>query len=512
MQAPLLLETFLHFGLAALLGFLIGLERGMLAGGQPQRGLRDFVLIALLGAVSAFMARELGTFWIVIAGFLGALVLLSFGLWETYAHQREQDKGITTEIAALLTFFLGVLVIEGMMVLAIALTIVILAVLTEKEALHALQRRIQRFELEAVLKLLVITFIVLPLLPRVPLSRYLVMPLGTVAEGEEAPAEMTIALKHDQYFEPGQTLLLRDDGGRDVGPVQVTASAGKRLTVSWSAAARLPAGSAVGLVLDLPVLSTLLEAIVPYTVWLLVVLVATISFIGYAAVKLLGSTAGIPLTGIVGGLASSTVTTLSFARRSRETPAGQRAFAVAVILASSVMFPRLLVQISVVNLTLMRHLLVPILAMAGAGLLGAVIAARHGPLTTTDGERLRLENPFRFKVALTFALVLTATLMVTHLALAYLGQGWLPLVSLISGLSDADAVAFSMSEAAGAGRISVDWAGVNVVLGTLANTVTKLLLALTLGHRGLFRRLVPAFAMIVVTGLLTMTWYYGLLR
>jgi uncharacterized membrane protein (DUF4010 family) len=93
--------------------------------------------------------------------------------------------------------------------------------------------------------------------------------------------------------------------------------------------------------------------------------------------------------------------------------------------------------------------------------------------------------------------------MVTHLAIAHLSHVWLPVISFISGLPDADAVAFSMSHAERTGLISANWAGFNVVLGALANTLMKLLLVLMLGHRGLLKHVAWAFLLISVTGIAT---------
>mgnify|MGYP000932916066 CR=1 FL=1 len=91
--------------------------------------------------------------------------------------------------------------------------------------------------------------------------------------------------------------------------------------------------------IDILWLYNILKALNPYKIWLIVVLVSFISLVGYIAVKILGPGAGIGLTGFIGGLASSTVTTVSFAKRSLESPAFNKSFAVAILLASSIMFP-----------------------------------------------------------------------------------------------------------------------------------------------------------------------------
>ena len=97
------------------------------------------------------------------------LVLLLSGFWAIHRDGGGREAGITTEIAAVLTFFLGVLVVLGAMAVSIALAIVILVVLAKKQTLSEFRRHIQRYELEAALKLLIITFIILPVLPREPL-------------------------------------------------------------------------------------------------------------------------------------------------------------------------------------------------------------------------------------------------------------------------------------------------------------------------------------------------------
>src|SRR4030067_2374541 len=99
-----LLTLFLQLGLAAALGFLVGLEREM--GGQknPHGGLRDFVMFALVGAVSGLAATLYDNSWLIFAGFAGVLVLIVSGYWLTILRGGEQDTGITTEMASIITF------------------------------------------------------------------------------------------------------------------------------------------------------------------------------------------------------------------------------------------------------------------------------------------------------------------------------------------------------------------------------------------------------------------------
>ena len=246
----------------------------------------------------------------------------------------------------------------------------------------------------------------------------------------------------------------------------------------------------------------------PYKIWLIVILVSFISFVGYVLVKVFGSSAGIGLTGLVGGLASSTVTTLSFARRSVESPALNQHFMVAILLASTVMFPRLLMQIAVVNQALMMRMVVPIMVMAGTGFAVAVWYFLRSRKESAEAETLTLSNPFSLKSALNFALVFATILMVTRLAITYLGEAWLPVVALVSGLTDADAIAFSVSDAQQDGLISLDWAAFNAVLGAIANTFMKLMLVYSLGDKGLFKKLIGPVVIIGIAGLGSAFLYY----
>lgn len=510
MQDPALLDFLIKFGLAAILGFLIGLEREMTASEQKSTGLRDFVLFALFGAVSAFAAQKLENGWFVLLGLLGVVVLLLSGYWARHRGGGEQDVGITTEIAAVLTFFLGVLVAEEEATLSIALAIIILVVLSKKKALSEFRSHIQRYELEAALKLLVITFIVLPILPNQPLSGYLTLPMGKVISADEATG-VSVELVAGQTYSVGEDVAIYDSRGRSLGTLTVVSTAPDRMTATYEGDyLDQLADTRVRVELGVHFLSTMLGAVVPYKVWLIVVLVSFISFVGYVLVKVLGSGAGTGLTGLVGGLASSTVTTLSFAKRSLETPAWNRYFAVAVILASSVMFPRLIIQIAFVNQALMKNIAVPLCVMGGAGLVVAAFYFFRSKSESTATESLQLANPFSLGSALKFGLIFATTLMVTRLAIRYLGVQWLPVVAIVSGLTDADAIAFSISNDQQARLISLDWASFNLVLGAVSNTFMKLFLVLFLGHRGLFKQLLLAFLVIGATGIVTMFVYYDI--
>ncbi len=513
MEQAELLNLFMGFGLAAALGFIVGLERSRIGEAENRTGLRDFVIVALIGAVSAFVAKSFDNSWLIAVGFFGFLAVLLVAYWAERRKEVE-DTGVTTEAAAIFTFFLGVLTIQGLYALSIALTIVLLAILSQKRALYRFTSEIKAFELEATLKFLIITFIVLPVLPARSLDNLLTYEVGQVASIERSTSELAFVPLEGQVFQAGQSLNLYDDKEL-LGILKIENATEDQVSGRFSKpeSEALSEGTALYTPLAPMFVMHTLAALKPFKVWLIVVLVSFISFIGYILVKVLGSGAGIGLTGLIGGLASSTVTTLSFAKRSKELPAWNQLFAVAILLAASIMFPRLLIQIGVFNQALMRNMALPILVTGAAGVIMAAIFFLRSRKTMAEGgegREMSLDNPFCLKSAITFGLVFATILMATRLAITYLGEAWLPVVAIVSGLTDADAIAFSLSDAQRSGLISLDWAAFNVVLGALSNTFVKLFFVYTLGHRELFKHLLLSILVMGAAGLVTMFLYYDL--
>lgn len=505
-----LVTTFLAFALSAALGLLIGLERGRYVSENTHVGTRDFVFFAVLGATSTYVAMILQISWTIGLGFGGFILLLLSGYWADRRQSDSVDSGITTELAAVLTFYIGALVVADHKIPAIALSILVVAVLSQRETIGSLRTNIKTYELNATLKFLLITFIVLPVLPNSSLDEYLTLEIGELKQIESETRQLTIAPSGAISLDVGEVLQLRDADRESLGEMRVEHFSSEELRGQYSGDMfeSLQLDQALTAKIEIPVVSVMLSAIRPYKVWLIVVLVSFISFVGYVLVKILGARAGIGVTGLIGGLASSTVTTLSFAKRSLEAPAWNRSFAVAVILASSVMFPRLLLQVMVFNSALAQRMAVPLLIMGGTGLLVALFYHLRAGDEASEGAELKLDNPFSLKSAISFGLVFACILMLTRLAITYLGDSWLPLVSLVSGLTDADAIAFSISDAQQDGLIPLDWASFNVVLGAISNTFMKLFLVLALGDRGLFKHLLLAFIVIGSVGIVTMFLYY----
>lgn len=157
------------------------------------------------------------------------------------------------------------------------------------------------------------------------------------------------------------------------------------------------------------------------------------------------------------------------------------------------------------------YMALPIIVMGATGILLAVgFSMQTKKEEELEQLAMQLDNPFCLKSAVTFELIFSCILMLTRLATSYLGDTWLPLVAVVSGLVDADAIAFSLSDAQKAGIISLDWASFNLVLGALSNTVVKLFFVHMLGHRNLLKQVSLSFLVISIVGIVTTFFYYDL--
>jgi uncharacterized membrane protein (DUF4010 family) len=161
------LETLRNFAIALLIGALVGLEREHrkpAQGSSAIPGIRTFTLMALVGAVAAWMSREFATPWILVGATLGVAATIVAG-YVVQARRDPESIGLTTELAGLAVCLLGALTVIGSASLAVALAIVVSALLAFKQPIHSLARKLGPDDIYAVLKLLIATFIVLPVLP-----------------------------------------------------------------------------------------------------------------------------------------------------------------------------------------------------------------------------------------------------------------------------------------------------------------------------------------------------------
>lgn len=241
----------------------------------------------------------------------------------------------------------------------------------------------------------------------------------------------------------------------------------------------------------------------PYAIWWLVVLIAGISFVGYFAMKLLGPGRGIPLTGLFGGLTSSTATTLSFARMGRRQHSLVPILASGIAVAAATMFPRILLEVAVVNPGLLRELAPAVTTVTLLMLIGAALLwwRSTGPVASAEVE---LKNPFEISPALQFGALLVAVLLLAEAARQWFGDTGVFVLAALSGLTDVDAITLSMARMA-RGDLAPESAVGAILLAAAVNTAVKVVLAALLGHIGMAIRLAAVFAPALAGG--GLVWY-----
>jgi uncharacterized membrane protein (DUF4010 family) len=240
------------------------------------------------------------------------------------------------------------------------------------------------------------------------------------------------------------------------------------------------------------------DALNPYKLWLLVILISSLSLVGYVASRWLGAGRGTVLTGITGGLVSSTAVTLSFARRSRDEPRAAPALACGILLAWAVMFGRVLVMVLAVNADLLVQLLVPFAAMAVLALAAAWLLYRRGG-NSADADDVPLKNPFSLRAAAQFAVLFAAVLLLVKVTQAYLPGGGVYVLAALAGLTDVDAITLSMAEYAKANPATV--AATALVIAAISNTLVKCGMVASLGGKALRRPVLLATGSIVLVGI-----------
>jgi uncharacterized membrane protein (DUF4010 family) len=237
----------------------------------------------------------------------------------------------------------------------------------------------------------------------------------------------------------------------------------------------------------------------PFQIWLMVVFISGISFLGYVLIKLTGSQNGIGATGVLGGLVSSTAVTLSFARRSIKESKVVLALAVGISAAWAIMFGRIMFQIAVIHAELLSLAWLPLVA---TGLAGFLFAAYLVMSQRSAGRgRVKFSNPFDLGEALRFGLLYAFILVLARSAQLYLGSQGVLLSSFVSGLADVNAITISLAQLSRDGVVSLQVAAQGVVVAAMTNTLFKGLLVYRLGSPSLRRALTPGLVAMLVVGI-----------
>lgn len=410
-----------NFLIALLLGALVGIEREKHRRDEHPNsfgGLRTYILFAQAGAVSAWLSIHLQSPWLfVITVLVVALAVLTAYILEN--RHSPTALGLTSEISAVTVCLLGGAIMFGYAELAVMLGILTSAILTFKQPLHGLVSKIDTDDLYAGLKLLIASFIILPLLP-------------------------------NDTIDPWQALN-------------------------------------------------------PYKLWLLVILISSMSLLGYVAVRWLGAAHGAVVTGISGGLASSTAVTLSFARSSKieSDPLAADNQACGVLLAWLVMFIRVLVTISIVYQPLLTRLWLPFCVMAGATAIMAALYYWHGSrrYQAPQQSAVKVTNPFSLVAAIKFGALFAVILLLVKLTEQYAAAEGLYLLAAVAGMTDVDAITLSMAEYAEQSAAALTVAASAITVAALSNTLVKCGLVYAVGGRALAHKLAMATLVILALGI-----------
>lgn len=414
-----------NFLIALLLGALVGIEREKhKTSDHPQSfaGIRTYILFAQFGAVSAWLSLYLQTSWLFIAALLVVAVIV---ICAYYLENREktQMRGLVSELSAITVCLLGGAVMYGFAEMAVSLAILTSAILAFRDPLHSLVGKIGTDDLYAGLKLLIASFIVLPLLPNTTVD-------------------------------------------------------------PW-------------------------QALNPYKLWLLVILISALSLVGYLAVRTLGSVKGTAIMALTGGLVSSTAVTLSFARSSKlepDTLAANR-YAAGILLSWLVMLIRVLVIVAAVSVSLMQVLLWPVLGIAAltAVLAGVFFIYGRAPDNAQTGSAMTVTNPFSLWSAIQFALLFALVLLLVKFVEHYApGQGLYWLAGL-AGLTDVDAISLSLADYANRSQ-AMSFAAIGIGIAIVSNSVVKTAMTLVFGSKALARRLALAMVALTLPSVALFSW------
>jgi len=390
-------QTTIKLAIALLLGAIIGLERGWDAReqkvGERIAGIRTFSLVGLLGGIAAILAESI-TVWVLPVMLLSVVTIGIVAYSERLDYIR--NFSITGLIGLILTFCYGVVALAVDPVIAVAAAVVTAIILDSKEEIHAMVGRLKANELDAALKLLVISVVMLPLLP-------------------------------DQKMGPG-------------------------------------------------------EVINPREIWWMVVMIASISFIGYFAMRVAGTRRGILFTSLFAGLSSSTALTLHYAKQATKSPEVTPLFAAGILIACGTMFPRILIYCWVINADLLPMLALPIIAMTLLLYIPAFIIWRKHAQRLSVSQPSLNQNPLDLSSALIFGMLLVAILLLGEFLKSTMGDTGIYLLAATSGIADIDAITLSLTRMTNNSLI-METAVQGIVIAAAVNNLVKTGITWVIGTR-----------------------------
>lgn len=397
--------------LALGVGLIVGLQREWVS--HKVAGIRSFALISVSGALAGLLVPALGG-WGVAAGFLAVAAILIQGR-VSKCRDDELDPGLTTELAALAVYLVGVFLATGPTAPALVAGGVVAVLLQWKEPIHGFVDRIGEKDLRAIFQIVLIALVILPVLP-----------------------------------------------DEDYGPYRV---------------------------------------LNPFEIWMLVVLICGLSLAGYIGYKFLGPRTGAVVGGVFGGVISSTAATVSYSRRTRHAPERSPLAALVLMIASTIVFIRVILEVALVAPGALWGLAPPLIVMTGWMTLISVVLFFWMGSVKSPGESKELdEDPSDLVAAVSFGALYALVLFGVAWAKEMFGDRGMMVVAVLSGLTDMDAITLSTARFVQEGRVTVETGWRMILVGAMSNLVFKAGVAAVLGAPRLFARLAALFALSMAGG------------
>lgn len=411
-----------------LVGFFIAILLGALIGLQREREQHRTKIIRFAGFRTFVLISLLGSiiayFSINIFNNFSLVIVGLSGIFilalSSYivTYFKYKDTTATTEISSVLVFILGVMCVSGFLKEAVVIGIIVMALLTFRESLHHFAERINQKELTAIVNFAILSLVIFPFLPNKNYSL------------------LDIPLLRD--------ILLSFNISRDF-------------------------------LMNLNVFN-------PHLIWFVIILVAGIGLGGYILVKFFGTKKGYYLTGLVGGVASSTAVNFSMSKESKQKKKYIKILVLTAIIATSVSFIRVFAEVCIINSGLAGRLILPLGLMGLSGFLISAVLL-FGKKQTTNIKDIEVKQPFAIKPAIKFGLFFGLILFVSKIALILAGSKGVYFASVLSGLADVDVIVLTMSSLSKIGEISSQIAITSIILAVSANVLAKSGIAWIFGYK-----------------------------
>ena len=232
----------------------------------------------------------------------------------------------------------------------------------------------------------------------------------------------------------------------------------------------------------------------------MVLFIGGIGLVGFVATRLFGAGHGLVVTGLVGGLASSTAVTFTMARRAKENPALVCSCALAIVGASCVMLVRVLIAATLLFPALGVRIGAALVVMFAVSLLAAWPLMRGARAESKASAAVDVKNPFELKSAFVFGLAFAVVILLSKFLRATFGDSALYLAALVAGLTDVDAITLSTANLAKDG-LSLSLAAGVILTACLSNTFVKIAIGWSTGGRALGQQLARIFGAMLAAGI-----------